>query len=134
MIYLPDSNVWIAYLRQNSPQLVQRFLREDPAGIALCSVVLAELLYGAHHSASNKQFANLALVARLQQRFVSLPFDDSAAAEYGKIRSHLAAQGTLIGPNDLLIASIALASGLILVTHNTREFRRVPGLKLEDRQ
>ncbi len=134
MIYLLDSNAWIAYLRQNSPQLVQRFLRADPAEIAFCSVVLAELLYGARHSASNKQSANLALVARLQQRFVSLPFDDSAAAEYGKIRAHLAAQGTLIGPNDLMIASIALASGLILVTHNTREFGRVPGLKLEDWQ
>jgi tRNA(fMet)-specific endonuclease VapC len=134
MIYLPDSNAWIAYLRQNNPQLVQRFLQADPAEIALCSVVLAELLYGAHHSASSKRSANLALIARLQQRFVSLPFDDLAAAEYGRIRAHLAAQGTLIGPNDLMIASIARASGLIVVTHNTREFGRVSGLRLEDWQ
>jgi tRNA(fMet)-specific endonuclease VapC len=134
MIYLLDSNAWIAYLRQNNPQLVQRVSQAQAADIALCSVVLAELLYGAHHSASNKQSANLALIARIQQRFVSVPFDDSAAAEYGRIRAHLATQGTLIGPNDLMIASIALARGLILVTHNTREFGRVPGLKLEDWQ
>jgi tRNA(fMet)-specific endonuclease VapC len=134
MIYLLDSNAWIAYLRQNNPQLVQRVSQAQAADIALCSVVLAELLYGAHHSASNKQSANLALIARLQQRFASLPFDDSAAAEYGRIRAHLATRGTLIGPNDLMIASIALASGLILVTHNTREFGRVPGLKTDDWQ
>jgi tRNA(fMet)-specific endonuclease VapC len=134
VIYLLDSNAWIAYLRENNPQLVQRLLQAQPADIALCSVVLAELFYGAHHSASDKQSANLALISRLQQRFVSLPFDDSAAAEYGRIRAQLADQGTLIGPNDLMIASIALARGMTLVTHNIREFGRVPDLRLEDWQ
>jgi tRNA(fMet)-specific endonuclease VapC len=121
-------------LRQNNPQLVQRFLQVSPADIALCSVVLAELFYGAHHGAASKLVANLALIARLQQRFVSLPFADGAAAEYGKIRAYLASQGAPIGPNDLMIASIALANGLTLVTHNTSEFSRVPSLKLEDWQ
>lgn len=64
--------------------------------------------------------------------FVSLPFDDQSAVIYGQIRAQLAAPGTPIGPNDLLIASIALANNLILVTHNTREFSRVEGLRLED--
>jgi tRNA(fMet)-specific endonuclease VapC len=132
--YLLDTNAWIAYLRQNNPQLVQRVLQEDPADIALCSVVLAELFYGAHHGAVGNLAGNLALIARLQQRFASLPFDDRAAAEYGKVRAYLASQGTLIGPNDLMIASIALAEGWTLVTHNTAEFSRVPGLKLEDWQ
>ncbi len=96
------------------------------------SVVLAELFYGAHHGPPNRQAANLALISQLQQRFTSLPFDDQAAGQYGEIRAYLAARGTLIGPNDLFIASIALASGLTLVTNNTREFSRVPGLRLED--
>ncbi|WP_445247774.1 PIN domain-containing protein [Microcoleus sp. OTE_8_concoct_300] len=61
-----------------------------------------------------------------------LPFDDQSAVIYGQIRAKLAASGTPIGPNDLLIASIALANNLILVTHNTREFSRVEGLRLED--
>ena len=134
MTYLLDTNAWIAYLRQNNPKLVQRFLRENPADIALCSVVLGELLYGAHHGAANKLAANLALIARLQQRFASLPFDDFAAEEYGKLRAYLASQGTPIGPNDLMIASIALTHGLTVVTHNTSEFSRVPGLKFEDWQ
>ena len=93
MNYLLDTNAWIAYLRQSNPRLMQRFLQANPADMALCSVVLAELFYGAHHGAAGKQAANLALIARLQQRFVSLPFDDRAAAEYGRIRSHLASQG-----------------------------------------
>ena len=61
-----------------------------------------------------------------------MPFDDQSALIYGQIRAQLAASGTPIGPNDLLIASIALANNLIVVTHNTREFSRVGGLRLED--
>ncbi len=133
-MYLLDTNAWIAYLRQNNARLVQRFLEVVPKDIGLNSVVVAELFYGAHHGALNKQAANLNLISRLQDRFTSLPFDDRAAAEYGEIRAYLTAQGTPIGPNDLMIASIARAHGLRLVTHNTKEFGRVPGLMLEDWQ
>ena len=61
-----------------------------------------------------------------------LPFDESAAYEYGKIRQNLQSLGTLIGGNDMLIAAHAKALNLILVTHNTREFERVEGLQIED--
>ena len=80
------------------------------------------------------QAKNLSQVQIFCRQFQSQPFDDLAAEEYGRIRAHLAGLGMLIGPNDLLIASIALANGLTLVTHNTREFSRIPGLKLEDWQ
>ena len=86
------------------------------------------------YSGPAHQAANLALIATLRQQFVSLPFDDRAAEEYGKVRAHLTALGTPIGPNDLMIAAIALANQLTLVTHNTAEFSRVPGLTLEDWQ
>jgi len=69
---------------------------------------------------------------RFLAAFVSLPFDDRAADAYGRIRAALASAGTPIGPNDLLIASIAEANGVMLVTHNTSEFSRVPGLSLDD--
>ncbi len=59
-------------------------------------------------------------------------FDDQAAEVYGRIRAQLSSQGTSIGPNDLMIAAIALAQGLILVTHNTREFSRVTGLAVDN--
>ena len=96
--------------------------------------MLAELFYGAMRSGVVYQATNLALLAKLRQQFVSLPFDDRAAEDYGRVRAHLAALGTPIGPNDLMIASIALANQLTLVTHNTLEFNRVPGLALEDWQ
>jgi len=133
-MYLLDTNAWVAYLRQNNPTLLQRLQQHQPADICLCSVVLGELWYGAVRSGPAHQAANFALIVRLRQQFVSIPFDDRAAEQYGRIRAHLAGQGTLIGPNDLMIAAIALANGLTLVTHNTAEFSRVPGLVLEDWQ
>jgi tRNA(fMet)-specific endonuclease VapC len=134
LIYLLDTNTWISYLRQKSAQLIQRFQQANPGDIALSSVVLGELFFGAHRGSTTNRVVNLALIARLQQQFVSLPFEDRAAAEYGDIRAYLASRGTPIGPNDLMIASIARANGLTLVTHNTSEFSRVPGLRLEDWQ
>ena len=74
----------------------------------------------------------LALPETFLSRFQSLPFDDHCAEVYGRIRSRLAELGTPIGPNDLLIAAIAVAQGITLVTHNTREFGRVEGLIWED--
>ncbi len=66
------------------------------------------------------------------QDFDSLPFDDACAEEYGSIRAFLEKRGTPIGPHDMLLAAIARAKGLIMVTRNTREFMRVPGLNVED--
>ena len=95
-------------------------------------MVVAELLFGALR---NRDVArNLAEVQKFTAGFVSLPFDDRAAPGYARIRADLTARGMLIGPNDLMIAAIALANGLTLVTHNTTEFSRVTGLQLEDWQ
>ena len=66
------------------------------------------------------------------QPYLSLPFDDAAADVHARVRRHLESLGAPIGPYDLLIAAIALANGCTLVTHNTNEFSRVPGLSLED--
>lgn len=90
----------------------------------------AELMYGAAKSTvSERTFARL---NRFFSLFNSLPFDDRSAGAYGTIRADLEQRGVPIGPNDLMIAAIALASGLILVTHNTREFGRISDLKHED--
>jgi tRNA(fMet)-specific endonuclease VapC len=134
VIYLPDTNAWICYLRRKSPTLVQRFTQTAPADIRLCSVVLGELIYGVYHGPSSFQEHNEGLVIKLRRQFESLTFDDPAAEQYGKLRAYLAATGLLIDPNDLMIAAIALANDLIVVTHNTAEFCRVPGLVVEDWQ
>ncbi len=130
MIYLPDTNAWIAYLNPGDSPVKARFRAYQPADIVFCSVVKAELFYGAYRSFRRED--NLRLLATLFPQFKSLPFDDAAADAYGRIRAALATLGTPIGPNDLMIAAIALMNQLILVTHNTREFARVAGLQLED--
>jgi tRNA(fMet)-specific endonuclease VapC len=128
--YLPDTNVWIRYVTQRSSAVVTKFRSLSPQDIALCSPVLLELCYGAHRSARPTQ--NLAVVEALRQQFLSVPFDDDAAQEAGRVRALLASQGKPIGPYDLQISAIALAFNLTVVTHNMSEFSRVAGLKLED--
>lgn len=81
---------------------------------------------------SNNPMKNVDIQKRFYQPMQSYPFDDLSALLYGEIRSALSMQGLLIGPNDLLIASIAIVNNLILATHNTKEFSRVPGLQIED--
>lgn len=135
MSHLLDTNSFVDHLRRGpASNVTAKILAAPPGSIFLCSVVLAELLYGALHSRATHQAANLALIDALRRQFPSLPFDDHAAEEYGKHRAHLALQGTPIGPNDLMIAAIASANQLTLVTNNTAEFSRVPGLTVESWQ
>jgi len=130
MTYLLDTNTCIKYLNGKSENIRQRLEALQPQDIVLCSVVKAELFYGAMKSANPQK--NLVKLQPFVSRFVSLPFDDEAAEVYGRIRAQLEKQGTPIGPNDLLIAAIGLANDVTVVTHNTREFSRVTGLKLEE--
>ncbi len=130
MTYLLDTNVCVVHLAGRSGKVQKKLQNIAPQQIALCSIAKAEIIYGtlkgnyqAQAIASRQNFLNL---------FVSLPFDDIAADFYGKERARLAKLGQSIGPNDLMIASIALAHNLTLVTHNTREFSRVTNLQIED--
>ena len=130
MTYLLDTNTCIKYLNGRSEKIRQHLEAKRPQDILLCSVVKAELFYGVMKSANPEK--NLAKLDLFADRFVSLLFDDNAAAAYGRIRAELEKAGTPIGPNDLLIAAIAVANDVTLVTNNTREFSRVNGLKFED--
>ncbi len=126
-MYLLDSNVCIHLLNNRHSQIEKYFLSSSPSEISLCSIVKAELIFGARHS--KRVEANLQLLNHFFAPLSSLPFDDRCADEYGLIRADLSAQGKIIGPNDLLIAAIARASDAILVTHNTKEFSRITGLR-----
>jgi tRNA(fMet)-specific endonuclease VapC len=127
---LLDTNTCIQLLNGKESRVSQRFALQAPHEIALSSVVKAELLYGARHSMQVEE--NLSLLRSFFAPLVSLPFDDRCAEEYGQIRADLRRQGRPIGPNDLLIAATARAFDAILVTHNTTEFGRVAGLRMED--
>ena len=131
MPWLPDTNVWIRYLKKDGhAALRERLRRIRIPEIRVCSVVKAELEYGA--LGYGVPARRLALVQRTLAPFRSLPFDDAVVSHYAIIRHTLERQGQVIGPNDLLIAAICLANGCTLVTSNTDEFSRVPGLKCED--
>ncbi len=130
MNYLLDTNVCIVYLKSKNLNLKQKLEAIPIQEIAVCSIVKAELCFGAMKSADPER--NFALQQSFLAQFVSLPFDDLAATTFGVIRSQLETNGTPIGAYDLQIAAIALANNLTLVTHNTREFGRVDGLQVED--
>ncbi len=130
MLYLPDTNVWINHLNPATSIVKTRLSAHPPSQIALCDVVQAELYYGAFKSA--RRDANMSILDTLFSDFVSFSFDGKAARIFGDIRADLARKGTPIGPYDLQIAAIAIANDCILITHNTGEFSRIAGLKLED--
>lgn len=129
-MWLPDTNVWIRYLNPAPSPVKQRFIEHLPQSIVLCDVVKAELYFGAYKS--QRREVNLSLLETLFAQFLSLPFDGNAARLCGELRADLAQKGKPIGPYDLQIAAVALANDLTLVTHNTAEFGRIDGLRLED--
>lgn len=128
--YLLDSNTCIRYMNGRAPNIRIHLSGTRPNQIFVCSIVKGEMFAGALRSVQP---------ARSQERqrdffsvFQSLPFDDACAEAYSRLRAHLTNAGTPLGGNDMLIAAIAIANGLTLVTHNTNEFSRVPSLLLED--
>ena len=129
MTWLLDTSVCIPLINRTDEHVVARLLGQSPGSLRLCSVVKAELHFGAHNSARVAE--NLQRVETFCRAFESLPFDDAAAGRYGLIRAQLRREGRPIGANDLMIASIALSGGLTLATRNMDEFARVPGLDVE---
>lgn len=130
MRYLLDTNTCIRYLNGSAPSVFRRLDEIAEDDVCVCSIVKFELRYGALRSHAVDK--TLDQQENFLNRFLSLPFDDRAQIRAAQIRADLARIGTPIGPYDLLIAAIALANDLTLVTHNTREFGRVAGLKYED--
>lgn len=128
MTHLLDTNICIAYLNGRDAAVRDRLLALQPSDVLLCSVVKAELLFGARKSARVED--NLLRLTDFFQPFASLAFDDQAADRYGVIRAQLEREGQLVGSNDLMIAAISLAHDVTLVTRNQPEFRRIPGLRI----
>lgn len=138
MIYLPDTNACVQFLRGRDEALIARWIEEAPA-LRLSAIVAAELHYGAAKCALMEVPATAKTKEwrRVDQLAGSLPFErftDADAVAYGRLRARLERQGAVIGPYDLLIAAQALRLRAVLVTHNTAEFARVPDLKIEDWQ
>jgi tRNA(fMet)-specific endonuclease VapC len=128
--FLLDTNVWVDYLNRRYSSVVERIQTAGPDDLALSSVVLAELRYGADKSQHPAQ--NHARLDVLVGEVPLLAFDADAAAVFGRLRSHLESQGSPIGPYDMQIAAQALSRQLVLVTDNVREFGRIQNLRVEN--
>jgi len=125
-----DTNICF-YIIRNRPQSIKVKLQEveEKHTIALSSIVVSELLYGATKKGSPKL---MRIVSAFIDNFIIYDYSKISAQSYANIRTDLEKKGEIIGANDLLIASHALSLGAVLVTNNTREFKRVEKLVLED--
>ncbi len=128
MTHLLDTNICSAHMRRPGG-LAHRFF-QYASGIAISTVVLAELYSGAYQHPNPSRL--LALIADLLQEVAVLDFDSACAEQFGKVQGGLLRQGIMVPETDLMIASVALIYDLTLVTHNTADFQNIPGLRLDD--
>lgn len=132
MNYLLDTNAWSAVLKETSPPLSEQLHATDPSRIMMSAVVWFELQWGLAYAPPAKRDKLLARVAALMEDVPVTPFGDEAATAAARVHASLRRAGTPIGAYDVLIAGHAIALGATLVTNNTSEFERVPGLRLAD--
>lgn len=130
MRYMLDTNICIYSIKHKPEQVFLRLQEHEPADICISSVTYAELVHGVEKSQSIEK--NRLALALLLANIEILNFDANAAESYGKIRADLEKQGTPIGPLDMMIAGHAKSLNYTVVTNNTKEFNRVPGLKIEN--
>lgn len=128
--YLLDTNICI-YIAKGHPLAVrERFDRHTLHDLAMSTITLGELRFGAEKSQARERA--MATIEQLAEMIQVCPLPVAAGEHYGDIRATLQKQGQPIGNNDLWLAAHARAEGWILVTNNTREFERVPGLQVEN--
>ena len=130
MKYMLDTNVLICCIRKKSDKLIKKLSKIDPSDVCISSITYAELLHGVEKSKEVER--NRLALALLLANIEVLDFDVRAANDYGKIRADLERKGEPIGPFDMLIAAHALSIDCVLVTNNTREFKRVDSLNVVD--
>lgn len=129
-MYFLDTNTCIYFLNGKYVFIKDMILSLPPNDIQIPSIVKAELLLGAYKS--NKKIENLEKVEKFLEPFEVIPFMDLITYTYAEIRNDIEKKGEVIGPNDMLIASIVKFHDGILVTNNTKEFQRIKGLKIDN--
>jgi tRNA(fMet)-specific endonuclease VapC len=128
--YLIDTNIWSALIRRSNAGLLKRFAALERGHIALSPIVLGELQVGYYKG--DRTPKRLAVIETIRTSSELLTINSRVADTYAQLRAQVEQAGTPIGPNDTWIAAEALHHKLVLVTDNTREFSRVPGLQIEN--
>ena len=129
-MFMLDTNICIYVLQGRGAALRHRF--KATPDLCISVVTYAELCFGIENGSPEKRKARIDQLGVFVRRLAVLPFTETAAPTYGSIRADLKKRGEQIGQNDLLIAAHALSEGSVLVSNNTREFERIPGLRLEN--
>jgi tRNA(fMet)-specific endonuclease VapC len=127
--YLLDTNI-VIYVLKRRPKEVLEIFNRNASRMAISSITLSELIFGAEKSLNVDK--NLEAIEEFVSHLDVLPYDAKASQHYGQIKAALEKRGEIIGENDIHIAAHAISQGLILVTNNLREFKRVPNLALEN--
>jgi tRNA(fMet)-specific endonuclease VapC len=127
--YLLDTNI-VIYVLKRRPKEVLEIFNRNASRMAISSITLSELIYGAEKSPNVDK--NLEAIEEFVSHLDVLPYDAKASQHYGQIKAALEKRGEIIGENDIHIAAHAISQGLILVTNNLREFKRVPNLAFEN--
>jgi tRNA(fMet)-specific endonuclease VapC len=130
MRYILDTDICIYIIKKKPEQVLKKLAKLASTDIAISTVTLSELIYGAEKSQHKEK--NLEALTGFLVPIDILPWDESAAKSTGEIRAVLEKSGKVIGPYDLQIAGQALSLNLTLVTNNEKEFSRVKGLKIEN--
>ncbi|MHB8985433.1 MAG: type II toxin-antitoxin system tRNA(fMet)-specific endonuclease VapC [Eubacteriales bacterium] len=130
MKYMLDTNICIYIIKKNPRKVLETLKRLDIGDVCISAITLAELEYEVEKS-QQRERNKIGLTSFLSPLEI-LPFSDNAAVIFGEIRASLEKKGEIIGAYDLLIAAHALSENLILVTNNTNEFSRIPGLSLQN--
>ncbi len=125
-----DTNICIYIIKRKPAKVLEHLKGLSISEIAVSSITLSELEYGVAKSSRPEQ--NRQALSQFLSPFDILPYDDRAAVHYGDIRSHLEKKGKIIGAMDMLIAAHARSLGLTIVTNNTREFKRILHLNVEN--
>jgi tRNA(fMet)-specific endonuclease VapC len=127
--YLLDTNI-VIYVLKRRPKEVLDIFNANASRMAISSITLSELMYGAEKSLNTDK--NLEAVEEFVSHLEVLPYDAKASQHYGQIKAALEKKGQIIGENDIHIAAHAISHGFILVSNNVREFKRVPNLAVEN--
>ena len=128
MIYMLETDM-VSFLVRKNPAVIKNMIKHEDDEICISAISYAELCFGLEKKGSEKLFNEVRVI---MGKLSIISFDDSQSELYGKIRLELEKSGTPLGDMDMLIAAAALSAGAILVTHNTKYFSKIKGMKVED--